>query len=114
LIFFSNDTLFIGEFKYSDTKKEQSKNGLLCIEFKKYSERVLNYLECHHKEIRKYCKYVLEYSLAFNDINGIEVDFSCGLIEVDNLKLETYKSEDFVTEIRKNRNKFTKIFNELI
>ena len=114
MIFVVKSTLFIGEFKFSDCKINQSLNGINCIFYKQYSERSINFLKRKRllvENVEEKITEIVEFSIASEEKKR-EISFAAKRIAKMNLNLKSYKTIKFVQEIRKNRKHFINIMKK--
>lgn len=109
ILIFDNK-LFIFENKFRIDRINQSKNAIKCIEFKRYSERTLNYLRAYYKNTFEKISIVYEIGLAFSKIkDSISTCIDYKIFDKSSLNLESHKTVDFAIAMRKNFKRFIKI-----
>lgn len=110
VIVLCDDKIFIFENKFRLDRINQSLNALKCIEFKRYSERKLNYFQTFFKKIFDKILLVYEIGLGFSKIeNEISTCINYKIYNKDALNLENYKTVNFFIAMRKNIKRFISI-----
>jgi len=110
IILLVKNKLFIFENKFRVDRLNQSKNALKCIEFKRYSERTLNFFKNYYNGIYQKIEFVYEVGLAYSKLNNdITATLHFNTIPKYEFNLEVHKTINFVATMRKNLKRFIKI-----
>lgn len=105
--------MYIGEFKYSTEKKNQSLNGISAIQYKAYTERLLNFLNLKNERSEGRIIQVNEFAISISNIReNLSVDFISKLIDKNELDLNKYKCLEFFQKTGENKNKYIDIVKD--
>lgn len=104
-----NCLLYVVEFKFREDRISQGINAQNCIKFKAYSERTLNHIEEKHPEEFNEIKSVVELGIGFSNVEeNIAADIYGVITLKEDFNRNLYKSDEFVTYMRRNIKRFTK------
>lgn len=110
MLFKYKSTLYLCEFKFSPDKVNTALNGICCLNFKMYAERTINFLKKKRKRVNNIEDEITDIvllSIGFEEKNS-KTSLETRLITKKSLKLDAYKNNNFVIEIRKNYKHFLK------
>lgn len=106
IVFYCEMKLYIGEFKFSNDKTNQSLNGINCITFKQYSERTINFLKKKStfvENVEQNIKEIIEFSIAIEK-RDLDVSMHVRGIKKEDLNLNKYLTSDFVENVKNKKN----------
>ena len=108
--FIYDSTLYIIENKYSQDRDSQAENAIKCIKFRRYPQRLLNFLFNSYQELKTNLKFVVELGITLS--NNCYVAAIYEKRKVEQYDIDEYKDIFFINRItrifsknKKNNNK---------
>jgi len=108
LVFIFKNTLYIFEAKFRNDRYIQGREGLNCLIYRQYSERLWNYMENKHPSWLSKISLVRETGIGLGPQNI--VDLHTRLREVKSLDLSSYRVEEFLKIMKEGKRRYHKVF----
>lgn len=95
--------LHVFEYKLRNDRGEEEKNAYKCLRYKRYTERLINFLRLNRPDSLLNVSFVTEYGLAFSMNKISMMSKTKSIME---LSLTDYQSNEFLRAMKRNKKRF--------
>lgn len=100
------ETLILFENKFRGERSNNSDEAWRCVNYRKYRERTLNFLEINKPEIFSKIKKILTIGVGLDGYKDSEIEVNYSIHSIENINRNSYKTEEFIIEMKKGKKRF--------
>ena len=101
--FIKSKTLHVFEYKVRNDRNKEEENAYKCLRYKKYAERLINFLKLIRPDTLLDVSQVIEYGLAFSN-NTISMMSKTRTLS--QINLTGYQTNEFLSAMKRNKRRF--------